>query len=146
MSTMQAKDLDANSLTPVRGKVAQIEDNGTLTVLAVDGRVFRCECLHALGGAQIAADKIGSLAAGDSVLVLPPSGAELAIVLGRVGPMTGQAPAETLSLEASRNLTLRCGQSSLEMRADGKVLIRGEDVLVRAKGTKRIRAGTVSIN
>jgi len=25
-------------------------------------------------------------------------------------------------------------------------MIRGDDVLVRAKGTKRIRAGTVSIN
>ena len=41
---------------------------------------------------------------------------------------------------------LRCGEASLDLRADGKVLLRGDDVLVRAKGTQRIRAGTVSIN
>ena len=52
----------------------------------------------------------------------------------------------SLALQAGDKLTLRCGQSSIEMSADGKVLIRGEDVLIRAKGTKRIRAGTVSIN
>jgi hypothetical protein len=43
-------------------------------------------------------------------------------------------------------LSLKCGDASIDLRADGKVMIRGEDVLVRAKGTKRIRAGTVSIN
>ena len=51
-----------------------------------------------------------------------------------------------MALQASESLSLTCGQASIELRADGKVLIRGDDVLLRAKGTQRIRAGTVSIN
>ena len=55
-------------------------------------------------------------------------------------------PNAHLSIESVGQLTLVCGQASIDLRADGKVMIRGEDVLVRAKGTQRIRAGTVSIN
>ncbi|MBL8344150.1 MAG: hypothetical protein JNN03_01830 [Rubrivivax sp.] len=83
---------------------------------------------------------------GDRVLVLPPEGNERAVVLGKlslvpVGPDEG-----VRCIEAPQRLSLKCGESSIDLRADGKVMIRGEDVLVRAKGTKRIRAGTVSIN
>jgi hypothetical protein len=49
-------------------------------------------------------------------------------------------------LQAAHTLSLQCGLSSIDLRADGKVVIKGDDVLVRAKGTKRIRAGSVSIN
>jgi hypothetical protein len=130
---------------PVRGSVARIEDDGMLTVATADGRVLRCECLHPLGASALIAEA-GGLRAGDAVLVLPPQGDQAAIVLGRVGPLTERREVENLSLSASGKLTLRCGESAVDLRADGKVMIRGEDVLVRAKGTKRIRAGTVAIN
>ena len=57
-----------------------------------------------------------------------------------------QQRATGISIDATNSLSLKCGEASIELRADGKVLIKGEDVTVRAKGTKRIRAGTVSIN
>ncbi len=79
----------------------------------------------------------------DAVLVQPMPGGQRAIVLGRIGPYT---PAPRVTIEAAETLTLKCGDSSVDLRADGKLMIRGEDVLVRAKGTQRIRAGTVSIN
>jgi hypothetical protein len=49
-------------------------------------------------------------------------------------------------LEATEALTLRCGEASIELRADGSAIVKGEDVLLRAKGTQRIRAGNVAIN
>lgn len=86
------------------------------------------------------------LAVGDALLVLPASAGSRAVVLGRIGRYAGPAAGVNLSLESTGSLTLKCGESSIDLRADGKIMIRGEDVLVRAKGTQRIRAGTVSIN
>jgi hypothetical protein len=78
--------------------------------------------------------------------------AQLAVVLGPVvaelsGPAhpLGAKP-ETVSLEAERQITLRCGKSSIQLQADGSVLIRGAYVLSRASGTNRIRGGNVQIN
>lgn len=86
-------------------------------------------------------------AAGDTVLVLPLGDGAMPVVIGRI---RDHASADTtlgvIALAAEQALSLRCGKSSIDLRADGKVMIRGEDVFVRAKGTKRIRAGTVAIN
>lgn len=68
------------------------------------------------------------------------------VALGRLGAYQPPQPQTHAYLTASESLSIRCGESSIEMRADGKVLIKGDDVTVRAKGTKRIRAGSVSIN
>ena len=53
----------------------------------------------------------------------------------------------SLAREGKRYPALLKGQFPADdLRADGKVRSRGDDVLVRAKGTQRIRAGSVSIN
>lgn len=84
---------------------------------------------------------------GDEVLLFVPAGQSArGIVLGRVGLHTAATMLPQVSIEATESISLKCGQSSIDLRADGKIVIRGEDVLVRAKGTQRIRAGTVSIN
>ena len=82
----------------------------------------------------------------DIVLVHPPQDGLPGIVLGRVGRYRPQTPEVNVVIEATDALTLKCGNSVVDLRADGKVLIKGDDVTVRAKGTKRIRAGSVSIN
>jgi hypothetical protein len=51
-----------------------------------------------------------------------------------------------MTLTATETLTLKCGEASVNLRADGQVMVKGEDVLLRAKGTQRIRAGNVAIN
>ena len=78
--------------------------------------------------------------------MLAPPGSDKAVVLGRIGLYVAPRSEAHLSIEASESLTLKCGAASIDLRADGKVMVRGEDVLLRAKGTQRIRAGTVSIN
>lgn len=92
-----------------------------------------------------AANAAVTLAPGDRVLMLVAQAPDDHVVLGRIGRVPAPAP-QDLVLEAGRSLTLRCGASSLDLRADGRVVLRGEDVLLRAAGTQRIRAGTVSIN
>lgn len=127
-------------LLPMRGQVQSVQADGRLVVATAQERQFVCDWLesHLTVGPRIAA--------GDTVLIMADPISCSGIVVGRVGPRAGGVPNAHLSIESVGQLTLVCGQASIDLRADGKVMIRGEDVLVRAKGTQRIRAGTVSIN
>lgn len=51
-----------------------------------------------------------------------------------------------LLLTGKREIVLRCGEASLTMTNDGKVLLRGRYVLSRASDVNRISGGTVQIN
>jgi hypothetical protein len=53
---------------------------------------------------------------------------------------------ERLVLEGRREILLRCGKSSLLLRRDGKVVIRGADLVSRSTGPNRIKGGTISLN
>lgn len=129
---------------PQHAELLFVDGDGSLRVRFGDGSEAMCDWL--LGGGSASP----VLQPGDRVLVLSASDEHRGVVLGRIGrythPEVSASPPNTLSLEARERVSLRCGQASIELREDGKVFIRGEDVLVRAKGTKRIRAGTVSIN
>ena len=119
----------------------------TLVSIAADGRLL---VISATGDERVCdwldTGAMPHLRPGDTLLALLGEAGEPALVLGKVGRYVLPVPAPHLTLEAERTLTLKCGQSSIDLHADGKVMIRGDDVLVRAKGTQRIRAGTVSIN
>lgn len=115
-----------------RGRVCELRDDGSVQVAAGGQDPAWCECLAS----------VGALAVGDRVLVLAPEDGEPGLVLGRIG----RALPADCTLQAAQSLTLRCGESSLTLQADGKVLLKGDDVVVRAKGTQRIRAGHVAIN
>jgi hypothetical protein len=49
-------------------------------------------------------------------------------------------------LEGHDEVVLRCGKASITLRRDGKIAIRGVELLSRASGTNRIRGGSVAIN
>lgn len=127
---------------------ASVVVQATLVELRADGCLLAsigerlCICDVLLPGGS----GVPVLAPGDRVLVVHLARSERPVVLGRIGRYTDQSVNAQVTIEATECLTLRCGEASVDLRADGKVMIRGEDVLVRAKGTKRIRAGTVSIN
>ena len=83
--------------------------------------------------------------------MLRPGGpGQAGVVLGRVGryraPEPAPQPPPHVVIEAAEQLTLRCGPSSIDLRSDGKLLIRGDDVVSRATRTQRIKGGTVAIN
>lgn len=51
-----------------------------------------------------------------------------------------------LVIDAGLEITLRCGQSSVVIRKDGTVVIRGTNLLSRSSGANRIKGATVRIN
>lgn len=51
-----------------------------------------------------------------------------------------------LEIEGQDEIVLRCGQASITLRRNGKILIRGVQVETRASGTNRIKGGSVQIN
>ncbi len=130
-----------SSAAPVRGRLVAIESDGMLRVRVAGEQDLRCAWLET--GAKI------ELAVGDVLLVLPPTDEPLGVVLGRIGRYQAPQPAAPeahVTIEASETLVLKCGEASVDLRADGKVMIRGDDMLLRAKGTQRIKAGSVNIN
>jgi hypothetical protein len=126
-----------------RAELLAVRDDGRLHLRLTDGREQECDWLET--GAAVNPP----LAAGDTLLVLPQRGRDAGVVLGRIGryrtPVAAQ-PQARVTIEATDALSLKCGDASIELRADGKLTVKGEDVLVRARGTQRIKAGTVNIN
>jgi hypothetical protein len=51
-----------------------------------------------------------------------------------------------LLFEAERQITLRCGQSSITLTREGQIVIRGKHLLSRASSVNRIRGGVIQLN
>src|SRR5207237_1204459 len=74
------------------------------------------------------------LVEGETVLVWCASAPEeRGVILGSVRPSASTArpdrgPGDEMVLEAKRRLTLKCGDGSITIREDGKILIKGKDL------------------
>ena len=51
-----------------------------------------------------------------------------------------------ICLQAEDEIMLRCGDASITMRRDGRIVVRGAYVETRSKGVNRIKGGVVRIN
>lgn len=80
-----------------------------------------------------------------------------AVIVGLLTELSGDGSAEAPALDlvverrrvvvcAQTELVLRCGDASITLAADGKLTIRGVDVVSSASRTQRIRGGAVRIN
>ncbi len=122
--------------------VLRVESDGSVVVRPAGRGELVCDVLHtgSLSGLLLAPD--------DTVLYWQPDAdAPRGVILGRVGPSHAPAGApEELLLEARQSLTLRVGQGSIQLRADGKVLIKGRDLVSHAQRMNRIKGGAVAIN
>lgn len=58
----------------------------------------------------------------------------------------GAIESERLLFEARQEVVLRCGESSITLQADGRIVIKGSRLLSRATETNRIRGASVAIN
>ncbi len=120
-------------------------DARRLTVRDANDRIHEADLLYTSDNSPL------TLAPGDTVLLLldPQRGA---LILGRVGASGSlHAPAreeatDELTLEAKSCLTLKCGDGSITLRQDGKILIKGKNLVSLAMETNRIKGGSVSIN
>lgn len=53
---------------------------------------------------------------------------------------------KTVSLTARDEIKLACGKSSILLRKDGKVIIKGANLVSRSSASNKIKGGNVSIN
>jgi len=51
-----------------------------------------------------------------------------------------------ITLDAREEILLRCGKSSILLRKDGTISVRGARIVSRASGTHKIKGASVSIN
>jgi uncharacterized protein (DUF2345 family) len=59
--------------------------------------------------------------------------------------LVANSPDELL-LTAERQITIRCGESSITLTAAGKIILRGKYIVSRSSGVQRIKGGSVQIN
>jgi hypothetical protein len=64
----------------------------------------------------------------------------------RPGQLEVRVDGEKVCLSADRQIELRCGDASLLLRKDGKIVVSGTNVISASRGPNRIRGATVSLN
>jgi hypothetical protein len=144
MSTFDVAAGIAQAAQVSRATVAARREDGTVEVTCdAGGSALVCDVLDpAVSGLD--------LAPGDAVLVWW-AGEEAGrpVILGRIARLASapraEPPAE-ITLEAAKSLTLRVGDGSITLRGDGRIVIKGTDVVSHARRQNRIRGGSVAIN
>jgi hypothetical protein len=61
-------------------------------------------------------------------------------------PTEAHVDGKRVVLEGDQEIVLRCGDASITLRRDGKLVLRGTYIETTAKGLNRIRGGSVKIN
>jgi len=75
----------------------------------------------------------------------PELDAALEATLG-AGRREAEVDGKRLVIEAEEEVVLRCGDASVTLRRDGRIVIRGLHVETHARGTNRVKGATVKIN
>ena len=156
--------LDAAGSAVTQASVLAVLDDGRVEIELADDAMphLICEMLQTQDGPPLA------LKRHDRVLIWRSSTTPShAIILGRLGsseprkarkasppraiPEPENVPREVgtpdeLVLEAKHSMTLRVGEGSITIREDGKILIKGKDLVSHAQRMNRIKGGAVSIN
>jgi Domain of unknown function (DUF6484) len=61
-------------------------------------------------------------------------------------PVNVQADGERHTIQAEREIVLRCGDASITLTRAGKVIIQGTHILSRSSGYNRIKGAAIDIN
>ena len=147
MTDMMAHILEgADAAQLSRAEVVGVTESGS-AIVGLSGDVaeqLSCDLLVTSGAPLV-------LVPGDQVLVWTSPRGGRAVVLGRIGPARQLSPdrvhvPDTVTIEAKQSLTLHVGDGAITIRDDGKILIKGTDVVSHAQRTNRIRGGAVAIN
>lgn len=156
IGTLPAPDLGAICV----GRIIEVTADGRVMVDFPENRGRRpVESRFVSLGSSPLDDK--SLVGTSVLIVFEDANPRLPIILG---PVWGRisAAAQALSrraiekqsepdgssaiLEAKEEVLLRCGESSLSMRKDGKIVLKGRTIVSRASRANKIRGASVAIN
>jgi hypothetical protein len=61
-------------------------------------------------------------------------------------PQEAVVDGERVVLKGHEEIVLQCGRASITLHRDGKIVLRGKDILTVASGVQRIKGGKVQIN
>jgi len=139
MQTIPPQNMTSREI--VRGTVEAVLEYDIVVALEGDRKVF-CDVLQVSEVAPL------QCRVGDAVLLWRPAGEESrGVVFGRViEPGRKCDDADEIVIKARNNLTIECGEGSITLRGDGKVLIKGKDLVSRAQRMNRIKGGSVALN
>jgi len=145
-ATVLLVEFPGNTRGPVRARTTVSLDTATLNRAVVTGQGVVLVFENGDPGLPIV---IGMLSSGQPVtpfqeLLVSPRA-------GTVDRLSGTAiearmDGERMILEGKREVVLKCGEASITLRSDGKVLLRGAYVETYAKGVNRIKGASVKIN
>jgi hypothetical protein len=132
-------------------KVARVTADGAVLVAVGKGREAPARILASVHA--------GHLVTGTDVLLLQDEepGAMpviVGVVADKVSPATQAEPESWTTTIGNRNvkvvagedLRLECGDASIVLTRDGRIVLRGVQITSRASATNRIRGGSVEIN
>ncbi|HKN69244.1 MAG TPA: hypothetical protein VJW73_23355 [Gemmatimonadaceae bacterium] len=152
-------DVDLGTEKLTRGEVLHTDPSDSTVLVRLDDvqEVLRCDLLQTTSSAPLLPSR------GDRVIVMwAPDAGQRGVVLGRIGVIAAEVKREVdavaapfaqpgempdeIVLEAKHSIILRVGEGSITIREDGKVLIKGKDLVSHAERMNRIKGGAVSIN
>lgn len=131
--------------TFVSASVDHVDADGVLYIALAPGVVVPARV-------AIATAPIAALSPGVAVLVLVEPDRELppvvvSTIAERVVSSASPEPiAPVVDIAAGTSLTLRCGDASIELHADGTIVLHGERIDSTAEGIHRIKGAQVRIN
>lgn len=129
---------------------------GTLVGLEEDGTIL----VQIKGGARAAhaartTIPLESSNVGREVTLLLENSESMPVITGLIlakseqrvnGTRTVKLDGERLLLTAEREIVLRCGEASITLTHDGKVVVKGANLVQSATGLNRIKGASVQIN
>jgi len=133
---------NATTIQLKRGQVLAITQDGKVLIENnFDGVSLECEFLRTSSAPP------PPIKEGKQVLYIEDAANDAAYVLGVIEryPWEEDIP-DRLKLGATQRIDLRCGCASLMMSEDGKVVIKGTEVVSRARGVNKIKGAAVKIN
>jgi Domain of unknown function (DUF6484) len=77
---------------------------------------------------------------------LCPPTAQEGISLSAQRPRDIRVDGRKLVFDAKEEIVLRCGKGSITLKADGKVVVKGTQLVSRSAGPNKIKGASVSIN
>ena len=69
-----------------------------------------------------------------------------AVTVPMDGPRDVVLDGRKMVLDAKEEIVLRCGKSSVTLKKDGKIVVKGAQIVSQASGTNKIRGAAVRIN
>jgi|SRR5579863_5393043 len=135
-----------------RGTIERIEADGKIIIKGDLESILDCDFLRTSSG------PLPLLSPGDAVLYAYDevgSGYVLGLIqkyVPETGRVTGTSTTDCtlekreIKLVAGERIELRCGNGSVIIRKDGKIILRGEEVVSRARGVNKIKGAAVQIN